>query len=62
MKSRRIGLQNRASHLEVMVVRFTHAFHEGNCVADKVANLGAQAAGFFWCSDSPSDLFAHAPS
>lgn len=39
-----------------MMARFTHAFRERNCAADKLGNLGAEAAGFFWWSDSPSDL------
>ncbi|KAH9733874.1 Disease resistance protein [Citrus sinensis] len=51
-----LGGVNEDEVPDVMMVRFTHAFRERNFAADKLANLGAEAAGFFWWSDSPSDL------
>ena len=53
-----ISLQNRwhnARRLDVQVIS-SHNYREGNCFADKLANMGNSLQGEVWCSELPQKV------
>ncbi|OVA20858.1 Ribonuclease H domain [Macleaya cordata] len=44
---------NCKTRLLEMNFRVSHIFREGNCAADKVANMGLAAASFKWWQNAP---------